>query len=1043
MYVIKRNGSRENVQFDKITERIRKLSTGLNVQPEKVAQKTLADIYDGITTTQLDTVSADIASNMSTMEKDYDTLAVRIYVSNMHKTFPLPNEPFVDNDRDNDFTYFGLKTMEKIYLQKNETPQAMFLRVARAIHGSDQVNVEKTYEMLSLKQAIHATPTMINAGSQNQQMSSCFLTKIKDDSMDGIYKTLRDCALISKHGGGIGIHAQHIRSKGSRIKSSDDGKSDGIIPMLRVFNSTARYSNQNGKRKGSFAIYLEPWHPDIFDFLELRLNQGDEEARCRDLFLAMWIPDLFMKCVEQNGDWYLFDPDECPGLSDTYGQEFEKLYNKYVEEGRERKMVPAALIWKAILKSQIETGTPYIMYKDTCNIRSNQKNLGTLTGSNLCVAPETPILTKNGYVPIHTVCDKNVEVWNGSEWSSVTVKKTSDSSELIRVQVDTGTFLECTPEHKFYVKNDYHHKEIEVRAKDLVLGDKLIKFECEPIEFGGDDFKYPYTHGFFCGDGTYSNSRPTLALYGEKMNLLNHLEIKSTTGKVDKSGRINTTLYHDIPEKFVVPSEYSIKTRLQWLSGYMDADGSYAKSGGVQITCIHLDFLHKIQLMLHTLGVQSKITMMSDDRQVMLPDGKGGKRIFDCKKIWRICISQTYVEHLVNLGLDTKRLDTKNAVRGNRRANWFPKVQSVTWTGRMSPTYCFTEPKKHMGVFNGLLTGQCTEILEYTDAEEISVCNLASISLPSCVSKYAFDFDQLYTVTKQLTVNLNRIIDANFYPVKEAKTSNEKHRPIGIGVQGLADVFMMLGYPYGSEESRKLNSQIFETIYYAALEASSELARIYGPYESYAGSPASHGFLQFDLAKATFEPHHDWDALRQKIKTNGLYNSLLIAPMPTATTSQVLGNNECFEPYTTNIYVRRTLAGEFTIVNKHLVRDLQDIGLWSEDMKNAIIRNGGSVQDISSIPQRLKDLYKTAWEISPRVLIDMARDRGIFVCQSQSMNLYVEDTSKLSSIHMYGWKQGLKTGSYYIHTRPKASAIQVTIEPQVCRYEPGCLSCGS
>ena len=720
MYVIKRNGSRENVQFDKITERIRKLSVGLNVQPEKVAQKTLADIYDGITTTHLDIVSADIASNMSTMEKDYDTLAVRIYVSNMHKTFPLPSEPFVKNERDNDFTYFGLKTMEKIYLQKNETPQAMFLRVARAIHGSDQENVERTYEMLSLKQAIHATPTMINAGSKNQQMSSCFLTKIKDDSMDGIYKTLRDCALISKHGGGIGIHAQHIRSKGSRIKSSDDGKSDGIIPMLRVFNSTARYSNQNGKRKGSFAIYLEPWHPDIFDFLELRLNQGDEEARCRDLFLAMWIPDLFMKCVEQNGDWYLFDPDECPGLSGTYGQEFENLYNKYIEEGRERKMVPAALIWKAILKSQIETGTPYIMYKDTCNIRSNQKNLGTLTGSNLCA-----------------------------------------------------------------------------------------------------------------------------------------------------------------------------------------------------------------------------------------------------------------------------------------------------------------------------------EVLEYTDAEEISVCNLASISLPSCVSKYAFDFDQLYTVTKQLTVNLNKIIDENFYPVPEAKNSNMKHRPIGIGVQGLADVFMMLGYPYGSEESRKLNSQIFETIYYAALEASSELARVYGPYESYAGSPASQGFLQFDLAKATFEPRHDWESLRQKIKTNGLYNSLLIATMPTATTSQVLGNNECFEPYTTNIYVRRTLAGEFTIVNKHLVHDLQDLRLWSEDMKNAIIRNGGSVQDISSIPQKIKDLYKTAWEISPRVLIDMARDRGIFVCQSQSMNLYVEDTSKLSSIHMYGWKQGLKTGSYYIHTRPKASAIQVTIEPQVCRYEPGCLSCGS
>lgn len=737
MKVIKRSGEEQEMLFDKVTERIKKLSDGLmNVSPDKVAQKTFYEMFDGISTSKIDDISADIAANMMTVDPDYETLAARILVSNMHKTYPatfsecmqtIPTvtdaikevsyryDDLIIPERDYIFGYFGLKTMQKVYLNEGETPQYMFLRVSLGIHGDDYASVKETYELLSMKKFTHATPTMINAGMKMPQMSSCFLTSV-EDSIQGIYKNIGKCAQISKHAGGIGIHIQDVRSKGSVIKGTN-GTSDGIIPMLRVYNSTARYVNQSGRRKGSFAVYLEPWHPDIFDFLELRLNQGDEEARCRDLFTAMWIPDLFMKKVEKNDQWALFDPSECPGLSDAYGPEFDELYEWYFKEGRAKKIVPAVSVWQAILKSQIETGTPYMLYKDACNARSNQKNLGTIKGSNLCA-----------------------------------------------------------------------------------------------------------------------------------------------------------------------------------------------------------------------------------------------------------------------------------------------------------------------------------EILEYTSKDEIAVCNLASLALPEYVRNYEFDFEELHRVTKVVTRNLNNVIDRNYYPVEEAKNSNMRHRPIGIGVQGLADVYILLGLSFDSQEASKLNTRIFETIYHAALEASSELARRDGCYRSFSGSPAFEGLLQFDLAGASkkFDWHYDWDYMRRLVRMTGLRNSLLVAPMPTATTSQVLGNNECFEPYTSNLYLRRTIAGEFVVVNKHLVRVLQKLGLWNSKMKDEIIRHNGSVQLIPDIPQDVKKLFKTSWEISQKVLIDQARDRGYFVCQTQSLNLFMESPTlaKLSSMHMYAWKQGLKTGMYYLRTRPKAAPIQVTLEPV-------CVSCSA
>jgi ribonucleoside-diphosphate reductase alpha subunit len=747
MRVVKRSGRIEDMKFDNITNRIKNLTYGLskNCDSSKVAQQVASSLYDGITVQEIDTLSAEICVGMITSDPDYEILATRIVASNIQKVCPnnfhiamkklakagIVTEEVariagrvrddIDTKRDYDFGYFGLKTLEKSYLQRldgilMETPQYMFMRVAIGIHGEDIPSVLETYDKMSKGMFIHATPTLFNAGTPRPQMSSCFLIANKGDSIDGIYGTLTECAQISKWAGGIGMHIHDVRANKSRIRGTN-GQSDGIIPMLRVFNATARYVNQAGRRKGSIAVYLEPWHADIMDFLELRLNQGDEEARCRDLFSALWIPDLFMKRVEEGGQWSLFCPDKAPGLSDAVGEEFEALYTKYEEEGRANATVPAAEVWKAILKSQTETGTPYMLYKDACNQKSNQKNLGTIKSSNLC-----------------------------------------------------------------------------------------------------------------------------------------------------------------------------------------------------------------------------------------------------------------------------------------------------------------------------------TEILEYTDKDETSVCNLASIALPKYVNEEtrSFDYQKLHEITKIVTKNLNRVIDRNFYPVETARKSNMRHRPIGLGVQGLADVFILCRHAFDSDEAKEMNARIFETMYHAALEASSELAEVEGSYETFEGSPASQGVLQFDMWDGETKLHYDWDALKERIKEKGLRNSLLMAPMPTASTAQILGNNECFEPYTTNIYLRRTLAGEFVVVNKHLVEDLKKIGLWSKEMKDLMVKAGGSIQNIVDIPDDIKNLYRTVWEIKMKDVIDMAAQRGRFIDQSQSMNLFMESPtlSKLSSMHMYAWKQGLKTGMYYLRSKAKARPIQFSLEPE-------CVACSA
>ncbi|EGC32866.1 ribonucleotide reductase large subunit [Dictyostelium purpureum] len=769
MYVIKRDGQKQNVTFDKITSRIRflcEMEPRLNeeiVDPAEVAQKVISGVFPGVKTTELDNLAAETAAYMSTRHPDYGVLAARISVSNLHKqtstslvetvkiqyeyinsktNLPAPLvskelydivnehaerlEKAIDYQRDFDYDFFGFKTLERSYLHRInnsivERPQHMLMRVSIGIHGNDIDNAILTYEKLSQKLFTHATPTLFNAGTPYPQMSSCFLVQMKEDSIDGIYDTLKQCALISKSAGGIGIACHKIRAAQSYIRGTN-GTSNGLVPMLRVFNDTARYVDQGGgKRKGAFAVYLEPWHSDIFEFIELKKNHGKEEMRARDLFYALWVSDLFMERVEQNGDWSLFCPNEAPRLDETHSEEHRELYLKYENTpGLARRVIKAQELWFAIMESQVETGTPFILYKDSCNSKSNQKNLGTISSSNLC-----------------------------------------------------------------------------------------------------------------------------------------------------------------------------------------------------------------------------------------------------------------------------------------------------------------------------------TEIIQYTSPDEIAVCNLASIALPKFIRRKEgstnpkekeFDHQKLYEITKIVTKNLNKIIDRNYYPVQEAKTSNLRHRPIGIGIQGLADVFIQLRMPFDGTAAAKLNIEIAETIYFAALTASHELSLIEGPYETFKGSPASQGILQYDFWNVTPTNRWNWTDLKDKIvNKGGLRNSLLIAPMPTASTSQILGNNECFEPYTSNIYSRRVLAGEFTIVNKQLLEDLMELGIWSPELKNQIVLNRGSIQSIPSIPDDLKELYKTVWEIRQRTLIDMAADRGAFIDQSQSFNVFIAEPTfaKLTSMHFYSWKKGLKTGMYYLRTRPAADAIQFTVDPTV------------
>ena len=1132
MYVINRSGNKIEVEFDKITQRNKLLSKDLNIDTAYLSKLVINGLTSGMTTRQIDELAAETACSLMTSNIDYDTLAARIIISNLHKNtsstfydvlYELRDvydeevfnfsvccidviEKALDYSRDYNYAYFGFKTLEKTYLLRNpktnvivERPQHLLMRVALGIHYGNIEKVIDTYNELSLGKFTHATPTLFNAGTKYPALSSCFLLGMSD-SVSSMYECIKRCALISKHSGGIGINISNIRAKGSDIRSSG-GVSEGIIPMIRVFNDTARHITQGGKRKGSIAIYLEPHHPEVLQFLELRLNNGKEEMRARDIFIAMWVPDLFMKAVEENGVWSLFCPHTIlknygKGLQDVYGKEFEDMYNDAVEKKLYTTQIKAQEIWTRIINSQIETGLPYIMYKDSVNKKNNQKNIGLIRGSNLCVASETLILTDKGHVTIKDMEGQKVNVWNGEEFSEVTVTKTGVDQDLIDVFTDDGSKLSCTPYHKFYIQKTYSDNSIKmVEAQTLKPGDKLIKCDF-PVIDGPETFQHAYTHGFFCGDGTYGNisdkeerackfasldghyfckrhldfethdylcnhdketngagkcqansycKKPVVYLYGEKKDLLAHLTYRSYT---DNGGRLILQLPVEISEKFSVPSfNCSISDKMVWFAGYCDADGTISRNGDneqLQVGSINYEFLQHVKLMLQTCGINPKIRQMRDKGQNYLPDGKGGHKYYDTQPLYRLLITSCELYTLFNLGFAPKRLE----IAGNkpaRDAKQFIKILKIENNNRCDDTYCFTEEKRHMGVFNGIITGQCSEIVQYTDADNVSVCNLASIALPKYIKDGVYDFKELGRITEMIVENLNNVIDRTFYPVPEAKTTNLKHRPIGIGIQGLADVFAMLKYSWDSLEAAELNKRIFETIYFHAVKKSAELAQVYGSYEFFDGSPASFGILQYDMWNVKPITDYDWDGLKEMVK-KGMRNSLLVAPMPTASTAQILGNNEAFEPFTSNIYSRKVISGDFTIVNKYLYKNLKDLGLWSQDIVNKIILAGGSIQSIDGIPENIKNLYKTVWEISQKTLIDMSVDRGAFIDQSQSLNLFIAKPtiSKLSSMHLYSWKRGSKNGIYYLRSKPATEAVKFSIMKEVeTKDDEGCVSCGS
>ena len=976
MRVIKRNGQYQNVEFDKVTKRLEHLAGDLSLDVSVISQHICSTIYDEINTSELDDITANYCASLSVKHPDYDTLASRIVIDNNHKnttTFietveklynnkegnnPLITEElydvvnfneevietFFDYDRDFLIDYFGFKTLERSYLIRVnnkvvERPQHMWMRVALGIHKNDLFKVRETYDFMSKKYFTHATPTLFNAGTRFGSLSSCYLLGM-EDSLEGIFKCLTDSAKISKWAGGIGIHCSNIRPNGSLINGTN-GNSTGLMPMLKTFNSVARFINQGGKRLGSIAFYIEPWNADIFQFLEAKKNVGNENERARDLFYGLWIPDLFMERVENDKEWSLMCPIECPGLSDNYGDDFKKLYEKYESEGKYRSKVQAREIWDYIIDAQVETGVPYIGYKDAFNEKSNQKNIGTIKGSNLCVAPETKILTDKGQIPIVELKDKNVNVWNGEEFSPVIVRQTGIQQKLIKVVLSDGSQLECTPYHKFYIQNGEienkinidlrNHEKIDIiEAKDLKENMKLLKCNY-PVIDDGYEVEYPYESG---------------------------------------------------TQKSNVPINANLNSKLEWFAGLCDTDGSISKDGILYITSNNREFLNDIKLMLQTCGINSKVK---------------------CDKL------------IVNYNDKPQR------------------VVKVVDENRYDDTYCFTEYKRNAGIFGGVFCSNCIEIAEVSDDTNYSNCNLASVSLPSFIENGDFNYEKFEKIVDVIVINLNLIIDNNNYPTPETKETNLKHRPIGIGIQGLADLFAIMKIPFDSYEARRINERISEHLYYYALKSSCNLAMETGSsYDLFKGSPTSMGILQFDLwnYKPKFITKEKWDLLKQDIQDYGLKNSLLIALMPTASTAHILGNNSCFEPFINNIFTRRTLAGEFTIVNKYLLNDLIERDLWDTEMKEEMLFNNGSIQNIKRIPQDLKDLYKTAYELKQKVIIDLAADRAKFVCQSQSMNLFIEKPSYnlLTNIHFYAWKQGLKTGSYYIRSKPAINGQKFTLD---------------
>lgn len=1118
--VINRRGESVPLKLETISDRLQQLSSlppRLSINTDLIAVKTVASLVDGIKTSEIDMISANICSSLIIDDHEYDTMAARIIISDLHKNttsclnryatelisyeyrgidikilhpkvvafikrYYQELERVVDYEKDYLNNFFGAITMIRSYLLSykydndikitKERPQQLLLRVAIGINMSsinDNGHTDKntfnsivdTYRLLSDRYYTHATPTLFNAGTINHTLSSCYLLAI-DDSLDNIYSRMTDISKISKFSGGVGVHMSQVRASGSVIASTI-GRSEGLVPLMRVYNESTRYVSQGGgKRKGSTAVYLEPWHADIESAILSQKQQGAPERLCRDLFLALWVPDLFMERLKeavkskQTVMWSLMCPNECPGLTDAYGAEFEQLYLSYESAGKFRKQISIKTLWDLITATQIETGKPYLMYKDHVNRKCNQNNLGVIKSSNLCVHEDTRILTDKGYVRIADVADQTVKIWDTTQFIDAPVRKTGTDQKLLKVITDDGCELQCTEYHRFSVMTGSRPQtkkyELAIKeAQELEVGDVLMRSEYPIIDGNAsDNIKYPYTHGFYCGDRTnYKRKdgfrkRAVIDLYHGKNSLIEHIEYDHLNSYNDAIDRQRLVLHDDIAEKFVVPINATIENKLQWLAGFLDADGTLCtattKAQTIQIGSIHQQFLYNVKLMCNTLGLNPKLKLNKVAAKKMMPDNKGLGELkeYDCNAIYRLLFhcADTYKLYK-ELGLKTYRL-TFNGVEGKRTCAQYVRIKSVEAVEGLHDTYCFRSPITEMGVFNGIPTLNCSEITIYSDSKNIGVCNLASVCLSRFVVKEGnevkFDYKKLNEVMQKIVFNMNKVMDNNKYPLDQAKASDDLNRPIGVGVQGLSDVFMMMKTPFDSPLALETNKKIFETMYYAALVASNKLAQCDGPYETFSTSMTAQGMLQYDLWGVKPTDMWDWTSLKNDIKATGLRNSLLMAQMPTAGTSILQGCSESVEPPQSNVFTRSTLSGRFQVVNKFLVDDLKAINLWTKTIRNKIIQNDGSIANIEEIPQQIRDIYKTIFEYKLTSFIKMDADRGAYICQSSSSNRFLAkpDIGILTNMHLYAWKMGLKTSSYYVHVKSQNTGKKLLDEDETC-----------
>ena len=1094
--VINSQGNKEALDQNKINIACQEACEGLPAANwNDIAIRSQVEWYDNIHTHEIQTSVIMASKSLIETHPDYNYATARLLLRQLKKKCkynnftdyikgeseesglldPVLSESFdleklesaLNEENDKLFKYIGLQMLSDRYLVKDknqqlcELPQWFWMRVAMGIALAEKAD-DRTryaiefYNLISQFLYIPSTPTLFNSGTKHPQLSSCYLNTVEDD-LAHIFKVYGDCAQLSKWAGGIGTYWGHIRGTNSHIKGTN-GASQGLIPWLKIFNDTALAVNQGGKRKGSFCAYIEPWHIDFPDFLELRKNVGDERRRTHDINTASWIPDLFMERMLADLHWTLFCPSQVKDLPDLYGNAFKERYEYYEAEFEAGKIngqrIQAKDLWRKMLSMIFETGHPWVTFKDACNIRNPQSHSGIVHSSNLCVAPDTYVLTSTGQHRIIDLVNQNVEVWNGLKFSPTTIRKTGEQKQLMTVSLSNGVEIKCTPEHRFYTVEDYaaqtKDETVIIEAQHLKLGTKLIKYEL-PVIDNNNEYLEAYASGFFSGDGCSYKGDSIIHFYGAEKRALIDKKFGHLIKHRNEQNSLNreTVYLNRFIQKFEVPINYSRQSKLEWFAGLCDSDGTVARNGSnesLQIASINKEFLEQVRLMLQTLGVDSKVTPSQAARSTLLPDGKGGKAYYDCKPLYRLLVNSIGTKKLYDLNLPVNRLNLSGSTP-NRDASRFIEVLHIEFS-TVEDTYCFTEKERGMGMFNGVLTGQCTEITLNTSAHETAVCNLGSINIGQHVKDGQIDWETLRKTIRTAIRMLDNVIDINYYPTEESKAANNQHRPIGLGIMGYQDALHKLTIPFDSNEHLNFSNTLYEFISYSAIRSSMRLAHERGQYQSFEGSDWSRGVLPIDthdellnhrdeanriqIKEIVPPPSLDWDSLRHQLLRHGMRNSNTMAIAPTASISFLVGASSCIEPTFKNLYVTSNLSGEFTMINENLVRDLEKLNLWNEETAEKLKAYDGNLSKIEGIPDHIIATYKEVFEIDQHWILKAAAVRGLWIDQAQSLNLFVKSTSGklLHDLYTTAWKLGIKT-TYYLRTLGASQVEKSTVDTSV------------